>query len=144
MHQVTIPVGKTATADAVVNVGTALATAVPALSVGINVGNNTGKPWAVLERDLYDLIDRLLRESKQGVAAGVILRAAMAVPGQSKPGIVVDAATNALAAETGLCIVRNTTGNLDGQTEYVLRSFIACVRVMRQQVFMALMAGIVK
>lgn len=144
MHQVTMPIGKTATADAVVNIAAALATAVPALSVGINVGNNTGKTWAVLQRDLYDIADRLIRESKQGVAAGVILRGAIAVPGQSKPGIVIDAATNALAAETGLCIIRNTTGNLDGQTEYVLASIVACIRVMRQQVFMALMAGITK
>lgn len=146
MHQLTVPVGKSAKADIVIGVGVALATAVPALSVGINIGNNTGKPWGILEREFRDEIDRCIREARQGVAAGVILRLAHSAAnlGQGKAGVVVDAGTNALAAETGICSIRNTTGNLDGQTEMIEVSFEALMREARQQVFMGAFAGVVK
>ncbi len=146
MHQLTVPVGKTAKADIVIGVGVALATAVPALSVGIDIGNATTLTWALLERDFWDEIDRMLRESRQGVGPGLILRCAHSAANlkQGKAGVVVDSATNALAAETGICSIRNATGNLDGQTEFIERSFRALMREARQQVFMGLFAGVNK
>lgn len=146
MHQLTVPFGKTAKADIVVGVGVALITAVPALSVGINIGNATTKTWGIIERNLWDCVDRMIRESRQGLAAGAILRCAMAAAamGQAKEAIVVDAGTNALAAETDICIIRNATGGVDGQTEFVERSFRALMREARQQVLQSLFAGVVK
>lgn len=129
MYQVSIALGKSAGFD-VSLLQVPAATATPAASVALLIGEATTLTIGQIMERCKDCIDALISDSRMG---GGLQKADMIDARFGRPAIVLSA-NGSLSAETGIAAVRNNVGNLDGQTTLILSGLTQCLEVFRETV----------
>lgn len=129
MYQVSIVLGKSAGYDASI-LQVPIGTAVSAGSVALNIGESTGLTAGQIALRARECAGALIQDSRMG---GGIAKAEMN-PATGGKAAIVFTANNALSAETGIAAVRNSAGNLDGQTGLMHGALVQALEVFRETV----------